>query len=102
MEIKNFYDEEYQASRLEVFERDGRICKICNRQYNDNGLECHHINRNLPQKKLNKVVNLITVCWPCHDYLTELEHKGIIGQAALDDADLWINYNAPNVRYADF
>lgn len=99
---KNYYDAEYQASRLEVFDRDRRICRICNRTYNDAGLECHHIDRRLPQSKLNKENNLITVCWPCHDYLTELEHKGIYGSEALDQADLWINYNAPNVRYSDF
>lgn len=91
----NLYDNEYTQNRSDAFERDAFCCRICGMDCEIGGtkrsnglLECHHVERNLSKDKINKVDNLLSVCWFCHGRLTVQERKWVWGQDAIDVVQL--------------
>jgi hypothetical protein len=51
--------------RESIRERDGYVCRQCNKSQEDNGrkLDVHHIDYD---KENNDPINLISLCWNCH------------------------------------
>lgn len=61
------YSLEYFINRPMVFNIDKWRCRHCKKELTGNGdVEIHHIDPNLPEDKLNKVKNLVTLCKDCH------------------------------------
>jgi HNH endonuclease len=61
--------------RMQIFDRDGRKCRICGRRPDDNTdlvLHVHHI-RPWERGGLTDPLNLITLCHTCHSGLTPHE-----------------------------
>lgn len=66
-------DKDDELSRLsvprsDVLQRDNYICQSCRKRFRANMLSVHHI---LPRAEsgTNDMLNLITLCNPCHDMI---------------------------------
>ena len=60
------YNFEYYMNRGYVINRDKFKCKVCGYNVYPENTHIHHINRQMPLEKINKVSNLATVCTECH------------------------------------
>jgi 5-methylcytosine-specific restriction endonuclease McrA len=68
-QTKPLYNFEYFMNRAYAFNRDRGKCRICRNNLLSNNVEIHHINPFLPLDKVNKVINLATLCKTCHDMI---------------------------------
>ena len=71
-------------NREYAFNRDKGKCKICGTYLNSNNVHIHHIQNNLPLNKINKVVNLASLCLGCH----KLVHSNSENETNLDEV-IW-------------
>lgn len=63
----SIYNFEYFMNREYAFNRDKWKCRCCGTALTSRkGRHCHHVNRQLPLDKINKVPNLAWVCQDCH------------------------------------
>lgn len=63
----SIYNFEYFMNREYAFNRDKWKCRCCGAALTTRrGRHCHHVNRQLPLDKINKVPNLAWVCQDCH------------------------------------
>lgn len=69
--LNNF---EYYMNREYAYNRDKGRCKICGENLMDNSRQCHRINPALTLEKVNKVSNLVWICFKCSDIV----HAGMI------------------------
>ena len=70
------YNLEYFINRAMAFNRDKGKCRICKQQLVRQGdIEIHHIDKELPIDKINKIQNLATTCPNCHDKIHTLIRK---------------------------
>jgi len=63
------YTPEFQARRLEAFERDQHRCVACNHDGSEYRLECHH--RTYENGGNPKLEDLYILCSDCHDLITD-------------------------------
>ncbi len=64
---KSIYNFEYFMNREYSFNRDKWKCRCCGADLTyRTDRHCHHVNRQLPLGKINKVPNLAWVCLDCH------------------------------------
>ena len=64
---KGIYNFEYFMNREYAFNRDKWKCRCCGADLTyRKDRHCHHVNRQLPLEKINKVPNLAWVCRDCH------------------------------------
>lgn len=66
-QINPRYNFEYIMNREYAFNRDRGKCRCCGIQLSPKNIHCHHIKPWLPLDKVNKVVNLASVCVYCHE-----------------------------------
>ena len=64
---KRLYTFEFYMNRCYAFNRDKGKCKICGKYLYPDETKTHHIDPSLPNSRVNKISNLITVCGNCHD-----------------------------------
>ncbi len=60
------YNFEYYLNRPYAFNRDKGKCRICGTELNSKNVHTHHINPRLSLSRVNRVVNLLSVCTTCH------------------------------------
>jgi group II intron reverse transcriptase/maturase len=60
------YNFEYFMNRAYTFNRDKGKCRVCKDNLCASNVEIHHIKPYLPLDKVNKVINLASVCKGCH------------------------------------
>lgn len=61
------YNLEYFINRPMAFNRDKGRCRVCKKLLTSNEMvNIHHINKDLPLDKINKLSNLVTTCTTCH------------------------------------
>ncbi|MEY9971946.1 RNA-directed DNA polymerase [Lysinibacillus sp. RC46] len=63
------YNFEYMMNREYAYNRDKGKCKCCKVVVAGFNVHCHHINKFLPMEKINKVMNLATICKGCHSVI---------------------------------
>lgn len=63
------YNFEYFLNRAYTFNRDKGNCKICGKPVENHNVHIHHIQKDLPMDKINKVSNLMTVHIKCHELI---------------------------------
>lgn len=61
------YNFEYLLNRPYAFNRDRGKCRVCGEYVSLEDVEIHHINPNLPISLVNRVPNLATVHYICHN-----------------------------------
>lgn len=72
---KKKYTFEYWMNREYAYNRDHGNCRCCKTVLTVSNLHTHHIDPTLPPDKLNKVINLASVCKDCHVEI----HRWIVG-----------------------
>lgn len=65
-ESAKIYNFEYIMNREYAYNRDKGKCKCCGFEFKGYNIHCHHINKTLSLEKINKVMNLATICKRCH------------------------------------
>jgi hypothetical protein len=70
---------EYKVWKLEVYKRDGGVCRICGVRCNDKTIVAHHLKlfRDFPELRFS-VDNGITLCRSCHTKLHTPRKKKVI------------------------
>lgn len=57
---------EYYMNRSYTIKRDKGKCKCCGKIVKPNDVAIHHVRKDLPRNEVNKVKNLVTLCYECH------------------------------------
>ncbi|MCL6592254.1 MAG: group II intron reverse transcriptase/maturase [Firmicutes bacterium] len=65
-QTQSLYNFEYFMNRAYAFNRDKGKCRVCKNKLHVSDVEIHHIKPCLPLDKVNKVMNLASVCKGCH------------------------------------
>ena len=60
---------EYYMNRPYAIKRDRAKCSVCKSFVYPDSVHVHHRKPNLPVEKVNKVINLTTLCKICHNYV---------------------------------
>lgn len=63
------YNFEYFLNRGYAFNRDKGKCRICDCYLEAIDIEFHHIREHLPLAAINRVPNLASVCYSCHELI---------------------------------
>ena len=78
------YNFEYFLNRGYALNRDRRKCRICKKPISADNVHWHRINPKLPIDKINRVPNLATVHWDCHEKIHDGQDYTKLGKTIWD------------------
>jgi group II intron reverse transcriptase/maturase len=71
---------EYFLNRGYALNRDRKRCRVCRKPISDENVHFHRVNPKLPVDKVNRVPNLATVHWECHERIHDGQDHANLGK----------------------